>query len=188
MQKISTLLGIIIILVVAVILFGGVFAWQHYQIKNNEKGELNQKIIKTIRDVDLRNYLTTVYNEASTLCGAGQEPIQIGYIKYADLDSDGKEEAIVRASSCLTGTAGPDINAVYRLLPTEKVVEIKINRNKYLDSWKDYGLTAKDGKLLETLPIYADNDANCCPSKGTREITYKFVNGEFFVDKVTELP
>jgi hypothetical protein len=124
----------------------------------------------------------------SDFCTSDQKPIYIDYVNYVDIDGDGKEEAIVRASSCLAGTSGADINSVYRLLPDGSISEIKINRNNYSDSWKDYGLTIKSGKLTETLPIYASDDANCCPSKGTRDIVYKYVNGEFFVDKVIEYP
>ncbi len=111
-----------------------------------------------------------------------RKPVTIESVTYFDFDKDGIEEAIVRAYSCSTGTAGADINTVYKLLPNGTLVELKQKRDEYDDSWKNYGLSVKDGILIQTLPIYKEGDANCCPTGGLREISYTF-NGTSFVAK-----
>src|SRR5579862_2840637 len=41
------------------------------------------------------------------------DQIHIDHPEYFDFTGDGQEEAVVVASTCMTGTAGPDIHAVY---------------------------------------------------------------------------
>ena len=139
----------------------------------------------------------TTYKNKEDLeaCMPYQKPIFIDSIKYFDFDGDGKEEAIVRASSCFTGTAGPDINSVYKLLPSGQVIQLTVNDNNgmfngkkiYDHSWKDYGYDVKNNKLINTRPIYKDSDGNCCPSGGSREITYEWNGKEFMISGVIEV-
>src|SRR5687768_12618253 len=43
-------------------------------------------------------------------------PIFINTVAFHDFDGDGAEEIVATASTCFTGTAGPDIHGVYRVL------------------------------------------------------------------------
>lgn len=83
-----------------------------------------------IRTFDFKKYLN---NEIamSTDCGkvAGGDSVYINIINYFDFDRDGKEEALVTASSCLTGTAGPDIHSVYRMDKSGKVHKMAIDES-----------------------------------------------------------
>jgi len=63
-----------------------------------------------------------VINETSE-CDSVNE-INLDPIQYADLLADGKKEAVVVAATCMTGTAGPDIHAVYVRDAAGKVVEL----------------------------------------------------------------
>lgn len=155
-------------------------------------------IVKNIHDVNFEDlFENIVYKEelASDVCMTDQKPIYIDSVKYYDFDGDAKEEAIVRASSCFTGTAGPDINGVYKLSLSGQVIELRVNDNGgvhngkklYEDSWKDYGYDVKNNKLINIRPIYKNSDANCCPSGGTREIAYEWNGKEFFISNVTEV-
>jgi hypothetical protein len=108
--------------------------------------------------------------------------------EYYDFDKDGKNEILVYASSCLTGTAGPDITKVYSIDTNGDLHEIKKTHAQYKDSWKNFGITVENGKLVETLPIYKEGDANCCNTGGTRKIIYTFEKAGFRVEKVIELP
>jgi hypothetical protein len=45
---------------------------------------------------------------------------------FGDLDGDGRDEAAVMAFSCFAGTSGPDLTAVYEMLPQGKIVELQI--------------------------------------------------------------
>jgi len=156
--------------------------------------EEEETVPKSIRDVDFVDYLTNVYyagmGEPSKFCMSNREPIYINYIRHYDLDDDGEEEAIIQAYTCFTGTAGPDINAIYKLLPSGEIIELETNDNFQGKSvfdehnWKNYGFDIKDGKLVDTVPIYNDNDSNCCPTGGTKEIYYEWNGKEFIVTNV----
>lgn len=52
--------------------------------------------------------------------------ILIEHLEYYDFRGDGNEEAIVVASTCWTGTAGPDVHAVYARNAAGKLVELPI--------------------------------------------------------------
>ncbi len=152
-----------------------------------------------IYSVNFETFLKNiVYKEesASDVCMVDQKPIYIDSVKYFDFDGDGQDEVIVRASSCFTGTAGPDINSIYKLLPSGQIIELKVNDNKGVfkgnkindHSRKDYGYDVKNNALVKTRPIYKDSDANCCPSGGTREVIYEWNGKEFSISKVIEVP
>ena len=40
------------------------------------------------------------------------EGVNINHLEYFDFTGDGQAEAVVLASTCMTGTAGPDVHAV----------------------------------------------------------------------------
>ena len=44
MKKITTLVGVTILLVIAVVLFGGVFAWQYFALKQIKNPVMSQKM------------------------------------------------------------------------------------------------------------------------------------------------
>ena len=52
------------------------------------------------------------------------DQIHIDHLEYHDFFGDGQEEAVVVASTCMTGTAGPDIHAVYKRAADGKLVEL----------------------------------------------------------------
>lgn len=89
------------------------------------------------------------------------DQIQIDHLEYFDFLGDGNQEAIVVAATCMTGTAGPDVHAVYARNSTGKLVELP-----FLDAQSDpphadrkteqipvfgnpnYGLTVEKGELV----------------------------------------
>src|SRR5258708_12149037 len=52
------------------------------------------------------------------------DQIYIVHLEYHDFIGDGQQEAVVIASTCMTGTAGPDIHAVYKRDAGGKVAEL----------------------------------------------------------------
>src|SRR5689334_13432562 len=54
------------------------------------------------------------------------DQVHIDHLEYFDFAGDGQEEAVVVASTCMTGTAGPDIHAVYGRDADGKVYELPI--------------------------------------------------------------
>src|SRR5262245_45883890 len=103
--------------------------------------------------------LRRVILDASAECERPDQ-IQISHLEYFDFTGDGQSEAVVVASTCMTGTAGPDIHAVYTRDSAGKVVELPFhhaegdpffNRN----GWKipvlgnaNYGLTLENGAVV----------------------------------------
>jgi uncharacterized protein YecT (DUF1311 family) len=54
------------------------------------------------------------------------DEIYVGHSEYFDFNGDGADEAVVVASTCNTGTAGPDIHAVYTRDVAGKIVELPL--------------------------------------------------------------
>jgi uncharacterized protein YecT (DUF1311 family) len=56
------------------------------------------------------------------------DQIVIDHLEYFDLIGDGRKEAVVVASTCTTGTAGPDVHAVYERDANGKIVEHSLDQ------------------------------------------------------------
>jgi uncharacterized protein YecT (DUF1311 family) len=80
--------------------------------------------------------------------------VSINNLEYFDFTGDGVDEAIVVASTCSTGTAGPDVHAVLTRRPDGSMAELKIHRPDKMPgallgrSFND--LNVDDGRLVET--------------------------------------
>lgn len=107
-------------------------------------------------------------------------------VAYADLTGDQNGEAIVQGSSCMTGTAGPDIHKVYQIQPDGKVHELTIPGvdKKYYNVLLgniNYNLFAENGKLLATYTDTSDREKPLV-------IKYKWVEDQFRVESVEAAP
>jgi uncharacterized protein YecT (DUF1311 family) len=81
--------------------------------------------------------------------------VDINNLEYFDFDGDGNEEAVVVASTCATGTAGPDVHAVVRRQPDRSLAELKIpelpdQQQAGLFGRTFYDLSVEQGLLVET--------------------------------------
>ncbi len=76
---------------------------------------------KRITETELRNAMNGASgaNECESL-----DQIRVDHLEYHDFFKDGQEEAVVVASTCDTGTAGPDVHAVYKRDVDGRVVEL----------------------------------------------------------------
>jgi uncharacterized protein YecT (DUF1311 family) len=113
--------------------------------------------------------------------------IQIDHLEYFDFSGDGTEQAIVIASTCMTGTAGPDIHTVYVRNADGNIVEMPFH-DQYGDPFfrqkgpalpvfgnPNYGLTAENGMLVARWMDSSDREAPFV-------IWYKWNGKEFVVD------
>jgi uncharacterized protein YecT (DUF1311 family) len=113
--------------------------------------------------------------------------IQIDHLEYFDFDEDGQQDAVVIASTCMTGTAGPDIHAVYRRNAESKLIEMPF-REPYGDPFfrqngpklpvfgnPNYGLTAENGMLVARWMDSSDRETPLV-------IWYKWSGKEFIAD------
>jgi len=76
-------------------------------------------------------------------------------LDHYDFKGDGNQEAIVVASSCESGTAGPDVHSVFARDPSGGLVELKIPEvdNTAYDSMfgnRNSDFSVEDGLLVET--------------------------------------
>ncbi len=135
--------------------------------------------VQHIRDFDFNAYLTRHYADCLTV---SKSTVDITSIEYHDLNGDGREEALVIASSCHAGTGGPDIHAVYALDQTGRVRELAINDNKgvfmgkpvynYLTGNRNYTLRHDDDLLVEE---FHDNSGREFPLT----LSFKWTGNEF---------
>jgi uncharacterized protein YecT (DUF1311 family) len=83
------------------------------------------------------------------------EGVDINNLEYFDFAGDGNEEAVVVASTCATGTAGPDVHAVLVRQPDGSLTELKIpdaaeQQQARLFGRTFYDLSVEKGLLVET--------------------------------------
>jgi uncharacterized protein YecT (DUF1311 family) len=97
---------------------------------------------------------------------------------YYDFKGDGNEEAVVVASTCETGTAGPDVHSVFARDPSGELVELKIpepDKTAYDNMFgnRNSDFSIKDGLLVDTFEDDPDRDT------APLIITYKWNGKEF---------
>jgi uncharacterized protein YecT (DUF1311 family) len=80
--------------------------------------------------------------------------ISIDSLEYFDFTGDGIDEAIMVASTCATGTAGPDVHAVLSRQSDGTLTELKVHRpSEKLGALLGrvfHDLNVRDGLLIET--------------------------------------
>ncbi|HET8922393.1 MAG TPA: hypothetical protein VFN26_05285 [Candidatus Acidoferrum sp.] len=124
--------------------------------------------------------------------------ITIASTSFGDLDGDGREEAAVTGYSCMAGTYGTDVMAVFKLQPTGEIVEMDWDRslrgklfqghNPFEGLRGKMGVSIEQGKLTEVYPVYAKDDPNSSPSLGTREFVYRWDGHQFILDDIIGIP
>lgn len=144
--------------------------------------------LSTIRSIDFVNLFLTMNNGFYTdyykeQCpGVHGSPIVIQDIRYADLTGDGREEAVVTASSCLSNPRYPDILGVFSRSTGGAVSRLRIDDREFYTA-KTYAHVVRfgiaDGKFVQVLDEFQKGDKDCCPSLG-RKIVYFTWDGETF--------
>ena len=99
------------------------------------------------------------------------DQIHIDHLEYYDFTGYGQPEAVVVASTCMTGTAGPDVHAVYTRHPHGTLAELPLLNAKGDPPWSDqvnqaipvfgnpnYTLTVDGGKLVVRWGDSSDRD------------------------------
>ena len=202
--------GIIIIVVVflAAVVGGGLYYGEVrkqnildqniVEIEKQVEGLKSRKPLfpkQSIRTRDLEAYLVAKNPEFDT-CRSSQPPISIEGTNYADLDHDGEEEAVVVGRSCFSGTGGYDILEVLKIDKDGKLVTLETaDENHVIPPLSKGGYVAghlflgiEEGRLIQISPVYYENDANCCPSGGTRKLIYGWDGKKFQVERVVDTP
>jgi len=127
-----------------------------------------------------------VINENSECDSLDQ--IAIDHLELFDFQGEGRKGAVVVASTCMTGTAGPDVHAVYMRNAEGKIVEHSLDREDPAgapNSLKlplfgnpNYGLAVEKGQLVARWMDSSDR-------QNPLIIWYKWTRGKFVVDHMT---
>ena len=95
--------------------------------------------------------IKTAIDRRSEGCGS-LDNIHIDHLEYFDFKRNGTLQAVVVASTCMTGTAGPDVHAVFTRDPHGKIVELPVPsppaRRIPVFGNSNYGLSVENGKLV----------------------------------------
>jgi uncharacterized protein YecT (DUF1311 family) len=109
-------------------------------------------------------------------------PLYFYRLDYFDFKGDGTKQAIVVASTCMTGTAGPDIHSVFSRNSDGELIELKVpdaDRKTYdnLFGNRNYDLSVEDGLLVATFGDDSDRDTPLA-------IKYKWNGKEFAIASI----
>ncbi len=115
-------------------------------------------------------------------CPADQPP-HFWKVDYYDFKGDGTQQAIVIASTCMTGTAGPDVHSVISRNSDGELEEMKIAEvdPKTYDNMfgnRNYDLVVENGLLVANFEDDPDR------AKIPLIIRYKWNGKEFAVDSI----
>ena len=113
------------------------------------------KAVNVITEAEIKAFVNSrshVY-ECSSL-----DQIRIDHLEYWDFMGDGYQEAIVVASTCMTGTAGPDVHAVYARRPDGKLMELP-----FLDAKGDPPHSSRNSVQL---PVFGNPNYDLTVEKG----------------------
>jgi uncharacterized protein YecT (DUF1311 family) len=106
-------------------------------------------------------------------------------VSYVETAKNASELAIVNGSSCFTGTAGPDIHAIYAMLENGQVKKIELPQVKKpkgaVFGNVNYDLVWEDGRLAEK---YSDSSGRENPLI----IRYQWKEGRFHCTSVEAAP
>lgn len=119
------------------------------------------------------------------------DQININHLEYYDFTGGGQPQAIVVASTCMTGTAGPDIHAVYKRGAGGKLIELP-----FLNAKGDPPLSNDPVQNGDKYPVFGNPNYTLAVHNGTlvvrwgdssdREepvvIWYKWNGAKFIVD------
>jgi len=144
-----------------------------------------QESAKKITEAEIKS---SVNNQAGADECESLDQIHVDHLEYYDLIGDGQQEAIVVASTCMTGTAGPDVHAVYKRGADGKIVELPFLNAKgdppFSEQSKEripvfgnanYTLRIENGKLIARWGDSSDR-------KEPAVIWYKWDGAKFVVD------
>ncbi len=116
MKKISTLVGITIIIATAVVLVGGVFAWQYFLINGMHPVKIVQPINQT---AEWKTYISTKYQ------------FSFKYPSYMKLDS---QYDATTGQDVISLSKGNNPYFLFINIPAEKNLEKKLWRTNFYDS------------------------------------------------------
>jgi hypothetical protein len=106
----------------------------------------------------LKTWIAKKHNtSACHFPGGKTEQVYLNHTEYFDFTNDGKAEVVVVASTCWTGTAGPDVHSVLSAKGERDFVELEIpepDKKRFaaakMEGNRNYQLRTESGLLVAT--------------------------------------
>jgi hypothetical protein len=127
----------------------------------------------------------------------GRDLLEVQNLDYADLDGDGREEAIYEGFTCMSGSGGMDFFGAVKLTRDGKLVDMPIKphegpfkgRDVYDGLRGHMSLAVQNGNLVEAYPVYADEkECEACSSGGERHFIFHWDGSRFVLENVVDVP
>jgi hypothetical protein len=158
-----------------------------------ERAAQGQRLDRSIRRISLSHHVIRIRGLAP-ICPQMKRVLSMN-VRYADLDGDNAEDAVVEAVTCQSADGSPDLVGVYkyqlpdsvRELPTEHAV--RSSDPVFTGAIGPLRLELIDGRLVRWFAI---EGPRCAGGKtatpGRRSIIYRWGGAGFVVDRIQDSP
>jgi hypothetical protein len=156
-----------------------------------ERAPQGQRLDRSIRRISLSHHVIRIRGLAP-ICPLMKRVLSMN-VRYADLDGDNAEEAVVEAVTCQSKDGSADLVGVYkyevpdsvRELPTEQAV--RSSDPVFAGMTGPLRLELIDGRLVRWFAITGSPCASGRPrTPGRRSIVYRWAGERFVVDRIDE--
>jgi|GEM_PF-5675478 hypothetical protein len=162
-------------------------------------GAPNSTSLRSIQDANFEDLLASKFRKEhggasmEKICeGMETQEINLADTVFGDLDGDGRDEAAVMAFSCVAGSSGPDLTAVYKLRPDGKIIELTLETptqermfrglNTDLVSLRLRTIKIEKGTYIEEYTIWGPGRDDA------RDFTYRWDGHKLALIQVKDVP
>ena len=158
-----------------------------------ERSAQGQRIDRSIRRISLSHHVMRIRGLAP-ICPLMKRVLSMN-VRYADLDGDNAEEAVVEAVTCQSTDGSADLVGVYKYEPPDSVRELPTDHGVrssdpvFAGAVGPLRLELMDGRLVRWFAI---EGPRCTGGKvsapGRRSIVYRWGGSGFVVDRIQDTP
>lgn len=158
-----------------------------------------------LRSFDWMAYFDAMIPECVEPLKSRPTAVRLSKLDFHDFDRDGREEAILIGWTCYTGTAGPDIHAVYSSGPNGMPVELSFDERDSGAAVRGEPLPPELGEVtIQGLPLplvgnrnfdlFVEGDLLCAEHHDASEAEpplsrcFRFENGRFVLQELRYSP
>ncbi len=158
-----------------------------------ERAAQGQRLDRSIRRISLAHHVVRIRGLAP-ICPLMKRVLSMN-VRYADLDGDNAEEAVVEAVTCQSTDGSADLVGVYKYERPDSVRElatehaVRSSEPVFSGATGPLRLELIDGRLVRWFAVAGA----ACPSgkaraPGRRTLVYRWGGERFVVDRIEEVP
>jgi hypothetical protein len=158
-----------------------------------ERASSTQGLDRTIRRISLSHHVMRIRGLAA-ICVQSKRVLSMN-VRYADLDGDNAEEAVVEATTCQSTDGTADLIGVYKYQHPDSVRELSTEHAVRSNDPVFNGMTGPlrleliNGRLVRWFAVAgAPCPSGKARSNGRRSLVYRWAGERFVVDRVDETP